>query len=102
MEHTSGGCLCDYLKKYGQRTKEEAQPMFWELISVVQHCYQRGIANHDLKPENILLDGELNIKVIDFGFSAEFSDHRLNTFCGTVSYVALEFLHIQPYESSKG
>ena len=54
--------------------------------------------HQDLKPENILLDGELNTKLTDFGFSAEFSDHKLSTFCGTVSYMALEILQIQPYE----
>lgn len=64
-------------------------------------CYQRRIANHDPKPENILLDSELNTKVTDSGFSAEFSDHELNTFCGTMSYMALEILQIQPHDGPK-
>lgn len=101
MEHVSGKHLFDYVKNYGHRTKEEARAMFQELISEVQYCRQKRIIHWDLKPENILLDGELNTKLIDFGFSMKFSDQKLYAFYATISYMAPEMLQLQPYDSLK-
>lgn len=75
--------------------------MFWQLILLVQCCHQKGKAHSDLKPENILLNKKLNIKLADFGFHTEFSDQKLNTICGMISYVALEILQLQSYDRLK-
>ena len=41
--------------------------------------------------ENLLLDGDMNIKIADFGFSNEFSPgNKLDTFCGSPPRVAPE------------
>ena len=96
MEHVSRTQLFDYVKNDGRRTKEEARAIFQQLISVVQYCHQNRIMHQDLKPENILLDGELNTKLTDFGFSMEFSDQKLYAFYATVSYMAPEMLQLQP------
>ena len=50
-----------------------------------------------MKPENILLDSQGNVKVCDFGWSAETVDAR-NTFCGTYDYMAPEMLHNNPHD----
>lgn len=73
--------------------------MFQQMISVVQYCHQRGRVHRDLKPNNTLIDSEMNNKVADFGFSREFNDHKLSTFCGTVSSMAPEILQHQTYNS---
>lgn len=36
-------------------TEKEPQTMFWQPVSVVQYCHQRGIVHRGLKPEDILL-----------------------------------------------
>lgn len=54
----------------------------------MQYCHQRGIIHRRLKPENVLFDGDMNIKITDFGLSNEVIGHRLNTFCGSPLYAA--------------
>jgi serine/threonine protein kinase len=44
-----------------------------------------------LKLENILLDHQMQVKVIDFGFTREYESTRnkmLETFCGSTAYAA--------------
>lgn len=44
-----------------------------------------------LQAENLLLDGDMNIKIADFGFSNEFvPGNKLDTFCGSPPYAAPE------------
>lgn len=47
--------------------------------------------HRDLKPENILVDGEKNIKLCDFGWSAIYKENEIReTVCGTCEYMAPE------------
>lgn len=61
-----------------------------------------NIIHRDLKPENLVLDSDNNVKICDFGWSAEVkSSHQFRTtFCGTVDYMAPEMLNNKPYNSS--
>ena len=44
-----------------------------------------------MQAENLLLDGDMNIKIADFGFSNEFvPGNKLDTFCGSPPYAAPE------------
>lgn len=41
-----------------------------QLFSAIRYLHEHGIIHRDLKPENLMLvDGELDIRVIDFGLS---------------------------------
>lgn len=70
-------------------TKRLARQMF----DAISYCHAHGICHRDLKLENwVYADASrTQIKLIDFGFSAEFDDqNRMTARHGTVYYVAPE------------
>lgn len=50
----------------------------------------RKTVHRDLKPENILVDGQLNIKFADFGFSTSKDIESLTDLAGSNTYIAPE------------
>lgn len=82
--------MFDNLQGHGCVTKNEARGMFWQLVYAIQYCSQRGIAHKDLTPENVPFDAHVNINVVDFRLSTQFTSNKFNTFCNTISYVAPE------------
>ena len=102
MEHISRGYLHgSILRTMVTGPGMKPDPCFSNWYYWYSVATKSRIAHSDLKPENILLDSELNIKLADFGFHTEFSDHKLNTFCGTISYMAPEILQLQLYDRLK-
>ena len=69
MEYVSGGDMQAYLDDQGRMTEQEAQHLFWQLLSALNHCHERGIVHRDLKPSNLLLDADHNVKTADFSLS---------------------------------
>ncbi|XP_068689499.1 MAP/microtubule affinity-regulating kinase 3-like isoform X5 [Montipora foliosa] len=99
MEYASGGEVFDYLVAHGRMKEKEARSKFRQIVSAVQYCHQKHVIHRDLKAENLLLDGDMNIKIADFGFSNEFTPgNKLDTFCGSPPYAAPELFQGKKYD----
>ena len=99
MEYASGGEIFDYVVHHGRMKEKEARAKFRQIVYAVQYCHQKRIIHRDLKAENLLLDGQMNIKIADFGFSTEFTvGSKLDTFCGSPPYAAPELFQGKKYD----
>eukprot|EP00826_Nyctotherus_ovalis_P064440 TRINITY_DN9453_c0_g1_i5.p1 TRINITY_DN9453_c0_g1~~TRINITY_DN9453_c0_g1_i5.p1 ORF type:complete len:451 (-),score=65.85 TRINITY_DN9453_c0_g1_i5:52-1404(-) len=93
MELVKGKSLLSYVRsKEGMRLGEtECMKVFAQIVAGIEYCHRNCVIHRDVKMENVLVDGECNVKIIDFGFSVcTSSTERLKVFCGTPSYMAPE------------
>ncbi|KAI8918663.1 kinase-like domain-containing protein, partial [Powellomyces hirtus] len=98
MEYASGGEIFDYLVAHGRMKEKEARRHFRQIVGAIDYCHSLHVIHRDLKAENLLLDGNMNVKIADFGFSNQFSPgQRLNTWCGSPPYAAPELFQGKEY-----
>lgn len=78
---------------HGKLSESRARIFFRQITSAIHYCHSNNIVHRDLKGENLLLDDDMNIKLIDFGFSAKFAKGELlSVTCGSPAYAAPELL----------
>ena len=108
-EYCSGGEVLDYICKHGRMndTYVQTKAIFWQILDGIRYCHEKNYVHRlvirklvfvielikfifrDLKLENILLDENLQVKIIDFGFTKAVGTNKLlDTFCGSVAYAA--------------
>ena len=63
--------------------------------------HKNGVVHRDLKLENILLDEQMNVRLVDFGFSTYTNIKKLSSFKGTKVYMAPEMLERKQYDGRK-
>lgn len=39
----------DYIARYGKMSERSARQKFWQILSAVEYCHNRGIVHRDLK-----------------------------------------------------
>ncbi|EGR28347.1 protein kinase domain protein [Ichthyophthirius multifiliis] len=104
MEYIGNNSLYQYLKnkKKNQLLIYDVKKIFRQIIQGVDYIHQKNVCHRDIKLENLLLDDDLNIKIIDFGFAVcSPHDRKLNSFCGTPSYMAPEIIKKVEYSGQK-
>ncbi len=71
MEFVSNVSLKTFIKNTSQKKLDEttAKKVFSQIASAVAYCHSKNISHRDIKLENILIQNDLQIKIIDFGFS---------------------------------
>ncbi|KFP05342.1 Maternal embryonic leucine zipper kinase, partial [Calypte anna] len=104
LEYCPGGELFDYIISKDHLSEEEARVFFRQIVSAIAYVHSCGYAHRDLKPENLLIDGDHNLKLIDFGLCAKPKgglDYHLNTCCGSPAYAAPELIQGKAYIGSE-
>ncbi|KAM4888318.1 serine/threonine-protein kinase SIK1 isoform 1-T2 [Thomomys bottae] len=98
-EFAKNGEMFDYLTSNGHLSEKEARKTFWQILSAVEYCHAHHIVHRDLKTENLLLDGNMDIKLADFGFGNFYNPGEpLSTWCGSPPYAAPEVFEGKEYE----
>lgn len=69
-----------------------------QMIDVLSYMQGKGVVHRDLKLENILVDDELNLKVADFGFATYKKINKLQSYRGTMTYMAPEIKEGKVYD----
>lgn len=94
LELCPSGSLMDMLRRRRRFTEPEARFFMIQLIGACHYMHTHQVIHRDLKLGNLFLDGNMNIKVGDFGLAAliEREGERKKTICGTPNYIAPEVL----------
>jgi len=61
----------------------------------------KGVVHRDLKLENILVDDSMNLKVADFGFATYKKINKLQSYRGTMTYMAPEIKEGKTYDGKQ-
>ena len=94
--------LFDHVVESGKLTEIEAADILRTVTAGVNFMHEKNLVHRDLKPENIVLGVQGTWKIIDFGFSRVVKSNlsRMNSFVGTMNYVAPEVVERQEYTNS--
>lgn len=72
-----------------------------QMVDVLSYMQSKNVVHRDLKLENILVDEQLNLKVADFGFATYKKINALNSYRGTMTYMAPEIKEGKTYDGKK-
>lgn len=77
--------LFDYIELKVNMEEDECRSIFIQVARALYHLHTKaGVVHRDIKDENVVLDGQENIKLIDFGSSAYVKNGPFDVFVGTI------------------
>ncbi|HTM02776.1 MAG TPA: serine/threonine-protein kinase [Vicinamibacterales bacterium] len=89
MEYVDGEDLSSLLRRIGRIPHDKAVEIARQLCAGVTAAHERGVTHRDLKPSNVMIDGDGNVRIMDFGIAAAATDDSAG-FVGTPQYMAPE------------
>ena len=76
-EYAQYGNLKQFQQKIREKKKNLSEPLIcfitYQILNGLKYCHLCKIVHFDLKPQNIIIDNYLNIKIIDFSISLDYS-----------------------------
>ncbi|EXM08480.1 CAMK/CAMKL/PASK protein kinase [Fusarium odoratissimum NRRL 54006] len=94
--------LFDYIELRTNMDESECRSIFVQVANAIHHLHTKArVVHRDIKDENVILDGEGNIKLIDFGSAAYIKSGPFDVFVGTIDYAAPEVLAGKPYRGTE-
>ncbi|KAI9837960.1 MAG: hypothetical protein M1819_006114 [Sarea resinae] len=94
--------LFDYIELRVNMEEAECKSIFVQVANALHHLHTKALVVHrDIKDENVILDGEGNIKLIDFGSAAYIKNGPFDVFVGTIDYAAPEVLAGKSYRGKE-
>ncbi|KAM5379570.1 hypothetical protein ACJZ2D_003918 [Fusarium nematophilum] len=94
--------LFDYIELRTNMDESECRSIFVQVANAIHHLHTKArVVHRDIKDENVILDGEGNIKIIDFGSAAYIKSGPFDVFVGTIDYAAPEVLAGKPYRGTE-
>lgn len=77
--------LFDYIEMRSTMDEAECRNIFLQVVDALHHLHTKALVVHrDIKDENIILDGEGNVKLIDFGSATYIKNGPFDVFVGTI------------------
>lgn len=101
LEYVTGGLLFDLCQSMGGMGEEYGRFFLSQMIEVVGYMQGKGVVHRDLKLENILVDDNMNLKVADFGFATYKKINKLQSYRGTMTYMAPEIKEGKTYDGKQ-
>src|SRR5271155_979890 len=100
MEFVEGESLRSVLNRFGALTNKKATDLALQICSGLKEAHAQGIVHRDLKPENVMIDGQGNVKIMDFGIarSMEAGTRLTGSMVGTPAYMAPEQVAGKPVD----
>jgi serine/threonine protein kinase len=95
MEWVKGHLLREEMTSGRKFSPERAATIAARVCDALDYVHTNGVVHRDLKPENIMIDGDGNIKLIDFGIAGHEGSRRLtfaklSNVMGTPDYISPE------------
>ena len=87
MDYIDGEDLRHWLERMQRpMTEDEVNALLPQVLNALQEVHSQGIWHLDLKPANIMVDGNMIVKLIDFGASKQFDSERGGVTSSAVAY----------------
>jgi serine/threonine protein kinase len=100
MEFVEGESLRSVLNRFGGLPQRKTTDLALQICSGLKEAHAQGIVHRDLKPENVMIDGQGNVKIMDFGIarSMEAGTRLTGSMVGTPAYMAPEQVAGKPVD----
>ena len=102
LEYMNGGSLSNVIAQVGPVPEAVLANMTYQVLWALAYLKHHKRVHRDIKPSNLLINSIGQVKVTDFGVSAELQNSiaMCATFVGTFKYMSPERIQSHPYSYS--